>query len=148
MSDLDRRQFVSAAALSLGALRVRIAGERERPEAARWLDDVKQIDAGLLNVGYADVGPANGPVVLLLHGWPYDIQSYAQVAPLLTAKGYRVVVLYLRGYGTTRFRSADARRNGQQAALASDVIDLMDALKIRQATVGGFAWGSRPGGAP
>jgi pimeloyl-ACP methyl ester carboxylesterase len=143
MSDLDRRQFVSAAALSLGALRVRMAGERERPEAARWLDDVKQIDAGLLNIGYADVGPANGPVVLLLHGWPYDIQSYAQAAPLLTARGYRVVVPYLRGYGTTRFRSPDTRRNGQQAALASDVIDLMDALKIRQAIVGGFDWGSR-----
>jgi pimeloyl-ACP methyl ester carboxylesterase len=144
MSDLDRRQFVSAAALTLGAMRARmVAGELQRPETTGWLDDVKQIDAGLLNVGYADVGPANGPVVLLLHGWPYDIQSYAQVVPLLTARGYRVVVPYLRGYGTTRFRSPDTRRNGQQAALATDVIDLMDALKIRQAIVGGFDWGSR-----
>ena len=111
--------------------------------ATGWLDVVKQIDAGLLNVGYADVGPADGPVVLLLHGWPYDIQSYAEVASRLTAHGYRVVVPYLRGYGTTRFRSHDVLRNGQQSALAADVIDLMDALHIKQATVGGFDWGSR-----
>jgi pimeloyl-ACP methyl ester carboxylesterase len=144
MSDLDRRHFVGAAALTLGAMRVRmIARGLQHPVTTGWLDVIKQIDAGLLNVGYADVGPANGPVVLLLHGWPYDIQSYAEVAPLLTARGYRVVVPYLRGYGTTRFRSPDTRRNGQQAALARDVIDLMDALEIRQAIVGGFDWGSR-----
>ena len=134
-----------------------VTGERERQAhqplpsvngagATRWLDVVKQIDAGLLNVGYADVGPANGPVVLLLHGWPYDIQSYAEVAPRLAALGYRVVVPYLRGYGTTRFRSHDVLRNGQQSALAADVIDLMDALNIKQAIVGGFDWGSRTAG--
>ena len=98
---------------------------------------------GMLNVGYAEAGPANGPVVMLLHGWPYDIQSYADAAPLLTAKGYRVIVPYLRGYGTTRFRSSDTPRNGQQSALAVDIISLMDALQIKRAIVGGFDWGSR-----
>jgi len=109
-------------------------------------DTLKQIDAGALNVGYVDVGPATGPVVILLHGWPYDIHSFFEVAPLLTAKGFRVIVPHLRGYGTTRFRSNDAIRNGQQAVLGVDVIDLMDALKIRQATIGGFDWGARTAG--
>lgn len=104
---------------------------------------LKQIDAGLLNVGYAEVGPANGRPVLLLHGWPYDIHSYIDVAPLLAAKGYRVIVPYLRGYGTTKFLSTDTLRNGQQSALALDVIALMNALKIDKAVIGGFDWGAR-----
>jgi pimeloyl-ACP methyl ester carboxylesterase len=104
---------------------------------------VKQIDAGLLNVGYVEDGSPNGPPIILLHGWPYDIYSYVDVVPILTAKGYRVIVPYLRGYGSTRFLSDDAFRNGQQAALASDVIDLMDALTISSAIIGGFDWGAR-----
>jgi len=107
------------------------------------LGPIKQIGAGLLNVGYAEAGPANGPPVILLHGWPYDIYAYADVAPLLAAKGYRVIVPYLRGYGTTRFLSSDTFRNGQQSAIAVDIIALMDALKIQKAIVGGFDWGSR-----
>lgn len=104
---------------------------------------VKQVDAGLLDVGYVDEGPPDGPPVILLHGWPYDIHSYLDVVPLLTARGFRVLVPYLRGYGSTRFRSADTFRNGQQAALAGDVIDFMDALKIPSAILGGFDWGAR-----
>lgn len=104
---------------------------------------LKQIDAGVLNVSYAEAGPANGPVVILLHGWPYDIHTYADVAPLLAAKGYRVIVPSLRGYGATRFLSSDTPRNGQQAALAVDIIALMDALKIEKAVVGGCDWGAR-----
>jgi pimeloyl-ACP methyl ester carboxylesterase len=104
---------------------------------------MKQIDAGLLNIGYVDVGPANGKPVVLLHGWPYDIHSYVDVAPLLAAKGYRVIVPYLRGYGTTRFLSADTFRNAQQSAVALDIISLLDALKIGKAIIGGFDWGAR-----
>ena len=106
-------------------------------------DVLKHIDAGLLNVGYAEVGPAHGPAVVLLHGWPYDIHSYVDVAPLLAAKGYRVIVPFLRGYGSTRFLSSETFRNGQQAVVALDVIALMDALKIRKAIIGGFDWGAR-----
>src|SRR6185503_12189789 len=95
------------------------------------------------NVGYAEVGPANGRPVMLLHGWPYDIHSYAGVAPILSAKGYRVIIPYLRGYGTTSFLTNDTVRNAQQAALAVDAIALMDALKIEKAIVGGFDWGAR-----
>ncbi len=105
--------------------------------------EIKQIKAGVLNVGYAEVGPANGKPVILLHGWPYDVNSYAQVAPLLAAHGYRVIVPYLRGYGSTTFLSPKTIRNGQQAALAADVIALMDALHIQKATLGGFDWGAR-----
>ncbi|HEV7704372.1 MAG TPA: alpha/beta hydrolase, partial [Gemmatimonadaceae bacterium] len=101
------------------------------------------IDAGVLNVGYAENGPPSGPVVILLHGWPYDIHSYVDVAPLLAAKGYRVIVPYLRGYGTTRFLSSATVRNAQQSAVAQDVIALMDALKINKAIIGGFDWGAR-----
>jgi pimeloyl-ACP methyl ester carboxylesterase len=104
---------------------------------------IKQIDAGLLNVGYAEEGPADGPAVILLHGWPYDIHSFVDVAPLLAAKGYRVIVPYLRGYGTTRFLSNETLRNAQQSAVALDIIALMDALKIQTAVVGGFDWGAR-----
>lgn len=104
---------------------------------------IKQIKAGVLDIGYAEVGPTNGQPVILLHGWPYDIHSYTQVATLLSGKGYRVIVPYLRGYGSTRFLSAKTMRNGQQAALATDVIAFMDALKIDKAIIGGFDWGAR-----
>ena len=104
---------------------------------------VRQIDAGPLNVGYVDTGPTDGRPVLLLHGWPYDIHTYADAAPVLAEAGYRVVVPFLRGFGTTRFHSGDAVRNGQQAALAADVIDLMDALRIESAILAGCDWGAR-----
>jgi len=104
---------------------------------------LKRIDAGLLNVGYAEDGPVDGRPVLLLHGWPYDIHSYVDVAPLLAAKGYRTIVPYLRGHGTTRFLSDDTLRNGQQGALALDVLALMDALRIEKAILAGYDWGAR-----
>ena len=104
---------------------------------------LKHVKAGVLDVAYAETGPANGPVVILLHGWPYDIHSYDDVAPLLAAKGYRVLMPYARGYGDTHFLSDKTVRNGQPAALASDVIDFMDALKIKQAVLGGYDWGAR-----
>ena len=104
---------------------------------------LKQIDAGVLNVGYVEAGRADAPAVILLHGWPYGIYSFEEVAPLLAAKGYRVIVPYLRGYGTTRFLSNDTFRNGQPSALAVDIVALMDALKIEKAVVGGFDWGAR-----
>lgn len=104
---------------------------------------LNHVNAGLLNVAYAEVGPADGPVVILLHGWPYDIHSYSEVAPLLAAKGYRVLIPYARGYGDTHFLSDKTLRNGQPAALASDVIDFMDALKIKKAVLGGYDWGAR-----
>jgi pimeloyl-ACP methyl ester carboxylesterase len=103
----------------------------------------KQIDAGVLNVGYVESGPADGAAVMLLHGWPYDIHSYAEVAPILAARGYRVIVPHLRGFGSTRFLSAETVRNGEQAALAVDATALMDALEIEQAVIAGFDWGAR-----
>jgi pimeloyl-ACP methyl ester carboxylesterase len=109
----------------------------------RSFASLKQIDAGLLNVGYAEDGPAEGPAVILLHGWPYDIYSYVDVASLLAANGYRVIVPYLRGYGTTSFLSSSTMRNAQQSAVGLDIIALMDALKIQKATVAGFDWGAR-----
>ncbi|MCU6497698.1 alpha/beta hydrolase [Rugamonas sp. A1-17] len=112
--------------------------QEQQPFAA-----IKQIDAGVLNVGYVDAGPANGPVVILLHGWPYDIHSYVDVVPLLTKAGYRVIVPHLRGYGSTRFLDAKAVRNGEPAALADDVVALMDALKIDKAVLAGYDWGAR-----
>src|SRR4029077_343605 len=102
-----------------------------------------QIDAGVLNVGYAEAGPANGPPIILLHGWPYDIYSFVDVAPLLGSAGYRVIVPYVRGYGTTRFLSNDTFRNGQPSAVAVDLIAFMDALKIEKATIAGCDWGAR-----
>jgi pimeloyl-ACP methyl ester carboxylesterase len=104
---------------------------------------IRQIDAGALSVGYVDAGPAAGPPIMLLHGWPYDIHCYAAVAPLLVAAGYRVIVPYLRGFGTTRLLSSETLRNGQQAVYAVDAIALMDALGIQSAVVGGFDWGGR-----
>jgi pimeloyl-ACP methyl ester carboxylesterase len=106
-------------------------------------DNLRQINAGTLSVAYAEAGPQNGPVVILVHGWPYDIYSFAEVTPLLVNAGYRVIVPYLRGYGPTRFLSADTPRNGQQSVVAVDIIALMDALKIDKAVLGGFDWGAR-----
>jgi pimeloyl-ACP methyl ester carboxylesterase len=114
-----------------------------KPSTHTSFASIKQIDAGLLNVGYAEDGPADGPAVILLHGWPYDIYSYVDVAPLLAAKGYRVIVPYLRGYGTTSFLSSATMRNAQQSAVGLDIIALMDELKIQKATVAGFDWGAR-----
>jgi pimeloyl-ACP methyl ester carboxylesterase len=114
-----------------------------KPQSTTSFGPLKQIDAGLLNVGYAEAGPAGGPAVVLLHGWPYDIHSYVDVVPLLASAGYRVVVPYLRGYGTTRFLSDETFRNGQQSALAVDAIAWMDALEIDRAIVAGFDWGAR-----
>ncbi|MGN7916859.1 alpha/beta fold hydrolase [Lysobacter antibioticus] len=121
------------------------AGPRRAATAAVW-GPLKQIDAGVLRVSYAELGPRHGPPVLLLHGWPYDIHTYAEVAPRLAARGYRVIVPYLRGYGATVFLSADTPRNGQQAALAADAIALLDALGIDSAIVGGCDWGARTAG--
>jgi len=106
-------------------------------------NSIKQIDAGILNVGYIEAGPADGPAVILLHGWPYDIQSFIEVTPVLAEKGYRVIVPYLRGFGTTRFLSDDTFRNGQQSVIAVDIIALMDSLKIEKAILAGFDWGAR-----
>jgi pimeloyl-ACP methyl ester carboxylesterase len=114
-----------------------------RSSSSSSFGPVKQIDAGVLNVGYVDSGPSDGPAVVLLHGWPYDIRSYADVAPILVSEGYRVIVPYVRGYGTTRFLSDESLRNGEQAALAVDVRALMDALEIEEAVLGGFDWGAR-----
>ena len=160
--EIDRRRFVSAAATGAAAIAIAPADlfaasvAPAQPNAIpSWSDAItkatppasfgpmKQIDAGLLNIGYAEAGPANGPAVLLLHGWPYDIHSFVDVAPLLASAGHRVIVPYLRGYGTTRFLSSETRRNAQQSAVALDIIALMDALKIQTATVGGFDWGAR-----
>jgi pimeloyl-ACP methyl ester carboxylesterase len=114
-----------------------------KAETSTSFGPLKQIDAGLLNVGYAEAGPGGGPVVILLHGWPYDIHSFVDVAPLLAQAGYRVIVPYLRGYGTTHFRSSDTMRSGQPSAVAVDIIALMDALGIEKATIAGFDWGAR-----
>src|SRR5438874_11257497 len=152
-----RRRFLgtaatSIAAASLGVIRpARAQSSKTRqanvpptkPGSHTSFGPIKQIDAGLLNVGYADVGRADGRVVILLHGWPYDIHSFVDVAPVLAAAGYRVIVPYLRGYGPTRFLSSGTFRNGQPSALALDMIALMDALKIEKATLAGFDWGAR-----
>lgn len=134
----DRRTLLAAAAIGLAAARLPAAFAADSAFAP-----LRQVDAGLLNVGYVDAGPASGRPVILLHGWPYDIHSYAQVVPLLAAAGYRVIVPFLRGYGTTRFLSADTVRNAQQSAVALDIVALMDALEIDMAIVGGFDWGAR-----
>src|SRR3989454_9711702 len=151
-----RRRFLgtaakSIAATSLGVIRPARAQSSKtqqaddpppKPGSHSSFGPIKQIDAGLLNIGYAEVGPTDGPVVILLHGWPYDIHSYVDVAPLLASAGYRVIVPYLRGYGTTRFLSSDTFRNAQQSAVALDIIALMDALQIKKAIIAGFDWGS------
>ena len=129
-------------------MRLRVRPARQGRSAGDSWDEyifgaLKQIDAGVLNIGYAEAGPTGGPPVVLLHGWPYDIHSYVDVAPLLASAGYRVIVPYLRGYGTTRFLSSDTVRNGQQSALAADTVALMDALRIDKAIVAGCDWGAR-----
>jgi len=158
-ADIDhlRRRFFGAIAMTFAAARFGMIGSANaqaikasakelpavKPGTHTSFGPLKQIDAGLLNVGYAEAGPADGPPIILLHGWPYDIYSFVDVAPLLAAAGYRVIVPYVRGYGTTRFLSNDTPRNGQQSVVALDVIALMDALKIQKTTIGGFDWGAR-----
>ena len=140
--DYSRRRFVSMASVMVAAAPFGVIGREKTkhreavtrtPTRASSFGVLKQIDAGVLNIGYAETGPHDGRPVLLLHGWPYDIHSFVDVAPLLAAKGYRVIVPHLRGYGSTRFLSKETLRNGQQSAVALDIIALMDALKIQQA---------------
>jgi pimeloyl-ACP methyl ester carboxylesterase len=152
--DQSRRQLVGAAALTLAAAKLWLIGAASAQTKSSSLPAIKpgtntsfgllkQIDAGVLNVGYAEAGPPDGAPIILLHGWPYDIHSFVDVALLLASAGYRVIVPYLRGYGTTRFLSSETPRNGQPAAVAVDVIALMDALKIEKPVIGGFDWGAR-----
>jgi len=145
MTTIERRRFLSAAALGIAAVPLGGVGSaRAQAGGARpAVLPVKQIDAGVLNVGYAEAGPVDGPAIVLLHGWPYDIHTYADVIPLLASAGCRVIVPHLRGYGTTRFLSDATPRNGQQAALAFDIVALMDALGIGKAIVAGCDWGAR-----
>ena len=154
--DPRRRHFFCTAALTVAAAQLGLvdlanaqpikatetSGSIE-PGTNTAFGPLKQIRAGVLDVGYAEIGPVDGPPVILLHGWPYDIHTYADVAPLLASRGYRVIVPFLRGYGSTRFVSDSTPRNGQQAAIAVDIIDLMDALKIEKATIAGCDWGAR-----
>ncbi|MER8528759.1 alpha/beta hydrolase [Mesorhizobium sp. M0134] len=151
--DHRRRRIVGATAMMFAAtelglsapaatwmVEARASATQARPES---FGSLRQVNAGKLSVGYAELGPAEGAPVILLHGWPYDIHTYTDAAPLLAAKGYRVIVPYLRGYGTTRFLSDETMRNGQQSALAADTIALMDALGIEKATIAGCDWGAR-----
>jgi pimeloyl-ACP methyl ester carboxylesterase len=149
---LDRRTFLSAAAMMAGSSLFGSAAAQPTdcimkpvaPSASRAeFTTIHQVKAGVLDVGYVDEGPRNGRVVILLHGWPYDIHSFANVVPILTAANFRVIVPHLRGYGTTRFLSNESLRNGQQSAFALDVLALMDALSVSKAIVGGFDWGAR-----
>jgi pimeloyl-ACP methyl ester carboxylesterase len=152
----DRRQFIGTAAMKIAARRLgaislsadgtsvsRAAAASAVSSPKEPFGPIKQIDAGDLNIGYVEAGPANGRPVVLLHGWPYDIHSFAEVAPILASAGYRVIVPYLRGFGTTRFRSSDTVRNGQQSVVATDAVALMDALAIKSAILAGFDWGAR-----
>jgi pimeloyl-ACP methyl ester carboxylesterase len=158
--DHHRRRFFGAAAMTIAAAQLGMIGSAAaqtgkaksagvpaiKPGTHTSFGPLTRVNAGLLNVGYAEAGPADGPPVILLHGWPYDIYSYVDVAPLLASAGYRVIVPYLRGSGTTRFLSSDTVRNGQQSVVAIDGIALMDALKIDKAIIGGFDWGARTAG--
>ena len=153
----DRRRFLGAAAVTIAAgplfmidsadaRSIKVKSVDAPPFTLNMntsFDTIKQINAGVLNVSYAEAGPSNGPPVILLHGWPYDIYSFVDVAPLLAAKGYRVIIPYLRGYGTTRFLSDETFRNGQPSVVAVDIIALMDALHIQKAILAGFDWGAR-----
>jgi len=153
----QRRRFLGIAAITIASTQLGRFGSTNaqssqtkpavlsmmKPGTNTSFGSLKQIDAGVLNVGYAEAGPANGRPVILLHGWPYDIHSYVDVAPLLVSAGYRVIIPYLRGYGMTRFLSSETFRNGQQSAIAVDIIALMDALKIEKAILAGFDWGAR-----
>ena len=141
-----RRRLFGVAAVTIAAAQLGVIGAA-RAQSGDGMNTsfapLKQIDAGLLNIAYAEAGPADGPPVILLHGWPYDIYSFVDVTPLLASSGYRVIVPYLRGYGATRFLSSDTMRNGQPSAVAVDIIALMDALKIQKAVLAGFDWGAR-----
>ena len=153
----DRRRFFSTVAMTLAAAQLGMFGSAAaqtsktkpaslppiNPGTNKSFGSLKQIDAGVLNIGYAEMGQSSGAPVILLHGWPYDIHSFIDVAPLLASAGYRVIVPYVRGYGTTRFLSGDTFRNGQPSALGVDTIAFMDALKIDKATLAGFDWGAR-----
>jgi len=153
----DRRRFVATSAITIAAAQLGMIGsalaQSSKPNPASVpaikpgtntsFGPLKQIDAGVLSISYVEAGPASVKPVILLHGWPYDIHSFVDVAPLLMAKGYRIIVPFLRGYGPTRFLSPDTFRNGQPAALAVDVTALMDALKIDTAILAGFDWGGR-----
>ena len=152
----NRRRFLSAAAVTIATGPLFMIDSADAKPVIKSVDTppfklamnnsfgtIKQINAGVLNVGYAEAGPSNGSPIILLHGWPYDIHSFVDVTPLLAAKGYRVIVPYLRGYGTTRFLADETFRNGQPSALATDIIALMDALKIEKAILAGFDWGAR-----
>ncbi|WP_414587334.1 alpha/beta fold hydrolase [Scytonema sp. PCC 10023] len=153
----QRRRFLGTAAITIATTQLGIFGSANaqssktkpavlamtKPGTNTSFGSLKQIDAGVLNVGYAEAGPANGRPVILLHGWPYDIHSYVDVAPLLASAGYRVIIPYLRGYGMTRFLSSETFRNGQQSAIAVDIIALMDALRIEKAILAGYDWGAR-----
>ena len=144
--DHHRRHILRGSALALAAAQFAHIGSgaaQSNKAPLTTFGSLKQVEAGVLRIGYADLGPSDGPVVILLHGWPYDIHSFVDVAPLLASAGYRVIVPYLRGYGTTRFLSSDTPRNGQQSAVAVDIIAFMDALAIKQAVIGGFDWGAR-----
>jgi pimeloyl-ACP methyl ester carboxylesterase len=154
--DRDRRRFLGVAAGAVAATQFGLIGRAKarpgpaipgpaKPGTSAPFGPVKQIKAGVLNVGYVEAGPADGRPVILMHGFPYDIHSYAEVAPLLAAEGYRVIVPYFRGYGTTTFLSPATPRNVDQAAFALDILALMDALKIREAILAGYDWGSRTG---
>lgn len=152
----DRRDFLRTAAIALAAAQFRLAGQAHAQAAdtptpngssadrqSHSFGALKQINAGELNIGYAEAGPGDGQVAILLHGWPYDIHSFVDVAPLLAARGYRVIVPHLRGYGTTRFLSSDTFRNAQPSAVARDIVALMDALQVDKVILGGFDWGAR-----
>lgn len=144
-----RRSFLGDAALSvaLAALTLNAAGENAKGDGLQKTrfryPPTRQIEAGVLNIGYVDQGPSHGPAVILLHGWPYDIHSFVEVSAILVEAGYRVIVPHLRGYGTTQFLSTATMRNAQPSAFALDIIALMDALNIQKAIVGGFDWGAR-----
>ena len=147
-----RRTFLGTAVLAVAAVELGLTGPASaqpgkakpiKPGTNKSFASLKQIDAGVLSVGYAEAGPTTGPVVILLHGWPYDIHTYVDVAPLLASAGYRVLVPYLRGYGPTRFLASETFRNGQPSAVAVDIIAFMDALKIERATLAGCDWGAR-----
>ncbi len=150
----DRRLFLGTAAMAVAATQLGMinpaAAQRTetkmpaiKPGTNTSFGPLKQINAGVLDVGYAEAGPADGPVVILMHGWPYDIHSFVDVAPMLAGAGFRVIIPYLRGYGTTRFLSSAAVRNGQPSALAVDLKDFLDALKIEKPILAGFDWGAR-----
>lgn len=141
MQRLDRRRFLGRSAMTIAASQLGIGVAAQAQTAG--FPPLKQVNAGPLNVSYVETGPPDGPPVLMLHGWPYDIHAFVDVAPILVAQGYRVIIPHLRGYGPTRFLSADTMRNGQPSALAVDAIDLMDALKIDRAILAGFDWGAR-----